>query len=80
MRGNFIRSSYRSTKADTDGDGICDGPIALKEFAILDRDGDGVNNEFDDFPDDPSASKDTDGMECQTQSQAIQLQIQYLKI
>ena len=49
-------------KADTDGDGICDGPIAVEGICdILDRDGDGVNNEFDDFPDDPSASKDTDG-------------------
>ena len=47
---------------DTDGDGICDGPIAIEGIcSILDRDGDGVNNEFDDFPDDPSASKDTDG-------------------
>ena len=49
-------------KADTDGDGICDGPIVVEGICdILDRDGDGVNNEFDDFPDDPSASKDTDG-------------------
>ncbi|MDG1543672.1 MAG: DUF5050 domain-containing protein [archaeon] len=48
-------------KVDTDGDGICDGPIAVEGICdILDRDGDGINNEFDDFPDDPSASKDTD--------------------
>ena len=42
----------------------------------MDRDGDGVDNEFDDFPDDPSASKDTDG-DGMIQSQAIQLRIQH---
>jgi len=47
---------------DTDGDGICDGPMAVTNVCtIVDRDSDGVADEFDDFPDDPSAYLDTDG-------------------
>ncbi|MEE3081691.1 MAG: hypothetical protein VX308_00855, partial [Candidatus Thermoplasmatota archaeon] len=38
-----------------------DFPLDPTQWINADRDGDGVDNEFDDFPDDPSASKDTDG-------------------
>ena len=38
-----------------------DFPLDPTRWINMDRDGDGVDNEFDDFPDDPSASKDTDG-------------------
>ena len=43
-----------SVPVDSDGDMICDSQDD-------DRDGDGVGNNVDDFPDDRSASKDTDG-------------------
>jgi len=43
-----------SVPTDSDGDMICD---SLDD----DRDGDGVGNNVDDFPDDRSAAKDTDG-------------------
>jgi alpha-tubulin suppressor-like RCC1 family protein/predicted flap endonuclease-1-like 5' DNA nuclease len=43
-----------SIPVDSDGDGICDDWDD-------DRDGDNVGNTVDDFPDDPSASRDTDG-------------------
>ena len=45
---------------------ICEGgtddfPLDGTQLINADRDGDGVYDDFDDFPDDPSASKDTDG-------------------
>ena len=43
-----------SVPVDSDGDTICD---SLDD----DRDGDGAGNNVDDFPDDRSATKDTDG-------------------
>ena len=43
-----------SVPVDTDNDMICDSQDD-------DRDGDGVGNNVDDFPDDRSASRDTDG-------------------
>ena len=43
-----------SVPVDSDGDMICDSQDD-------DRDGDGVGNNVDDFPEDRSASKDTDG-------------------
>jgi hypothetical protein len=43
-----------SVPTDSDGDMICDSQDD-------DRDGDGVGNNVDDFPDDRSAAKDTDG-------------------
>ena len=43
-----------SVPTDSDGDMICDSQDD-------DRDGDGVGNNVDDFPDDRSASRDTDG-------------------
>ncbi len=61
---------------DDDGDGHCDGPIAVAgvcqagpdafpldptKWLGTDSDGDGVDDALDAFPLDPSASKDTDG-------------------
>lgn len=53
---------------DTDNDGYCDGPInvTIDEVQICeveDRDGDGIADDFDAFPDDITEWEDTDGDE-----------------
>jgi len=53
---------------DTDDDGYCDGPfnVTVNEVQICeveDRDGDGIADDFDAFPDDINEWEDTDGDE-----------------
>jgi ELWxxDGT repeat protein len=53
---------------DTDNDGYCDGPfnVTVNEVQICeveDRDGDGIADDFDAFPDDINEWEDTDGDE-----------------
>ncbi|MEC8875558.1 MAG: LamG-like jellyroll fold domain-containing protein, partial [Candidatus Thermoplasmatota archaeon] len=53
---------------DTDDDGYCDGPVNVTINEVLiceveDRDGDGIADDFDAFPDDINEWEDTDGDE-----------------
>ena len=56
----------------------CENGEGIGDILDPDVDGDGVDNEQDDFPDDLRQVKIQTETECQIQLQAIQLQIQHL--